>query len=338
MKIARLPLALSSVFSLTLLSLSAIALKLPENASGSLVSHLTFTHKNNSAVAPAKAQSLYINVQSGADRLLIFWALGSSDKAVRLISSNVQHAREQLEDNVDVYFAHYDSKRSVWLQRKGQTWYDHNVNFWAEEPGYKIQLMKKLLLVSQFDLMRYKWVWSLDEDVSFRATNLLNMLELTKESAALIATPAFTEPHNQHDEKAQHNFQLPNNKCRFRYTPFVEVTQPLFSTASLKKLLTSCRHCWSQNSVWGLDHMWCSWVARNMGSDRSKACAIIDETPTEHLSFRTLKGKYSEDGSKNPDFAVQAMSDKVRVWDRYPEDYIADPQVKQLQCVPHLAY
>merc|ERR1719231_858791 len=93
--------------------------------------------------------------------------------------------------------------------------------------------------------------------------------------------------------------------------------------------------------------MWCSWSARQLGRDKDKACAIIDDTPMVHRDYRTLNGKYSNTRSYglegalksmrsdrgnflaiqeghpgSPEFYAMAMRDYRDVQDHYPEDFV----------------
>lgn len=223
------------------------------------------------------------------DKVLIFWACGSSKDTVQLIKKNVQHARKQLP-HVSVFLAHYDHMQSVWRDLAGKKWYEKNVDAAWEQEGYKFQLLKMLVHKRVIDVMNYDWVWVLDEDADFQHSNLPRMLELATESGSLISTPAFTSTTGSKD--MSYPFQQPRSDCRIRYAPVVEVTFPLFRSRALQDLLTQCDHCMGRKTVWGFCRMWCSWSARRLGKDKDKACAILDGSPIVHQDFRTLNGKY----------------------------------------------
>mmetsp|Transcript_116043 Transcript_116043/g.308666 ORF Transcript_116043/g.308666 Transcript_116043/m.308666 type:complete len:532 (-) Transcript_116043:56-1651(-) len=94
-------------------------------------------------------------VQSSAeDRLLLFWAVGSSPEAMRLVSRNIAHARKFEAGQpgvlrplvIDHYLAHYDLNRSGWEATMGAEWYRENVKYSARLTGVKFWLATDLLL------------------------------------------------------------------------------------------------------------------------------------------------------------------------------------------------
>lgn len=236
---------------------------------------------------------------NSSEPILLFFAVGAQERVMSLVMKNVDHARDQLED-VSVYLAHYDSKRQAWLSRMG-AWYDDNVDFWAERPGFKFQLMQKLMGRGKgFNLARYKWIWALDEDCDFTGTKLPRMVRLADASGSMLTIPAFTElGQSARDRQLSFPVQEPHPECQYRYSPVVEVIFPLIRPEALDLILNDCEHCIHDSTVWGLDDIWCSWTARQLNRPKFKACAIIDETYVIHRNFKTLKDKYDSSGKPN---------------------------------------
>lgn len=292
---------------------------------------------NSSNVAqnsPVPANSTYYK-----EPVLLFWAVSAQPRVMSLVVQNVGAVRKHLQ-HADVFLAHYDKKRNAWLENDVE-WYDRNVKFSEERNGFKFQLMRELLVggaTEDFDLRRYTWVWALDEDVDFHSTNLPLMFSLADASGALLALPAFTESGaTRRERELSYPLQQPKSGCRYRYSPVVEVIFPMFRSTVLTLLLEKCDHCIHQKSSWGLDRMWCSWAARNVGHDARKTCAILDETPVQHLNFKTLKGKYIKPGSGaiSPTFQNTANVDLQDVSMHYPLDFVkgSAASIQSWECI-----
>eukprot|EP00441_Pelagodinium_beii_P033623 CAMPEP_0197633336 /NCGR_PEP_ID=MMETSP1338-20131121/9721_1 /TAXON_ID=43686 ORGANISM="Pelagodinium beii, Strain RCC1491" /NCGR_SAMPLE_ID=MMETSP1338 /ASSEMBLY_ACC=CAM_ASM_000754 /LENGTH=339 /DNA_ID=CAMNT_0043204979 /DNA_START=39 /DNA_END=1058 /DNA_ORIENTATION=+ len=246
--------------------------------------------------------------------LLVFWSVGSERRVQTLVKKNVAHLHMTLgRRNVNVYLAHYDLQQAAWGD--GTPWYAENVKFSAQQKGQKWQLAQSLL--KGVNLARYSWIWILDDDVDFSDTNVTRMLQLAEEAKIEIGIPAFTQDGvNSSDTKHSYPFQLPQADCLYRYSGMVEVIFPFFRPVALETVLFDCEHCIHNQSVWGLDYIWCSRVAHKVGKDRYKTCAVIDAAPVVHRNFHVLGSQ-----SQMREVASEAMLD---VHAHHKEDWI-DP-------------
>ena len=67
-----------------------------------------------------------------------------------------------------------------------------------------------------------------------------------------------------YDFVSEYGIQAPNEHCSFRYTNFVEVIAPVISTDALRALVVDCKDCIHRKTVWGLDNVWCGFVANQL--------------------------------------------------------------------------
>jgi hypothetical protein len=251
-------------------------------------------------------------------RILLFWAVGSTDAVISLVTKNLENARRQL-DNLDVYFAHYDSNRSVWEGRAGKDWYSKNVQFFTERPGHKEHMMIEELTSEVFNMKPYKWVWSLDEDVDFSFTDLKTMMSLADQSQSLLVTPAYTAHY------VSFLSHMPQKMCEYRYVPIVENAFPLIQPQVIAAL-SKCDHCLHEHSTWGLNKVWCAWAAKTFGKSRDSACAVLDKTPVKHMNFKTLEGKYDkQNGARSVAWSRQAKLDMKDVRKHHPDEFVSQP-------------
>lgn len=293
--------------------------------------HLRGKSVNHGIVNMASASSNYsLDSESELEqtykwngRLLLFWAVNSNPNTIDLVKENVKHARSQVK-NVDVYLVHYDQKQNLWKRRVGEAWYRKNVQHSSQVKGYKMKLMVKLLAGhwNIMNLKKYSWVWTLDEDVDFRRAPLRTMLTLADASHSWIAMPAFTETARTADpQPMSFPFQLPHRECEFRHVPMIEGIFPLLRPQVIHELST-CEHCMHDHSVWGLCRMWCGWSAKQFGTSRKTACAILDATPVVHRNFLSLSGKYTA-GQIDWKFQAQANQDMQDVKDHFPKEFVS---------------
>ncbi|CAE7486268.1 unnamed protein product [Symbiodinium pilosum] len=82
-------------------------------------------------------------------------------------------------------------------------------------------------------------------------------------------------------------FERPSPKCDYRHTDFVELTAPLLSPAALPIVFNDCTDCIHDSSDWGLDMVWCKFLADR--KKHSSSCALIDATPVNHLNWKQAK-------------------------------------------------
>ncbi|CAK9099073.1 unnamed protein product [Durusdinium trenchii] len=78
-------------------------------------------------------------------------------------------------------------------------------------------------------------------------------------------------------------FERPDPRCDYRHTDFVELTAPLLSMAALPLIFNECSSCIHEKSDWGLDMVWCNFLASKTGA---YSCALLDATPVNHLNWK----------------------------------------------------
>jgi len=286
---------------------------------------------------------------AGRQRLLMFSSVSSRARTMELMKDNIDHARNTYEAAcLDVYLVHYDSNQSAWISRYGGAWYRRNVQYTAHQSGYKLQLMQRLL--SEEQIREYDWVWAVDEDINFADLNISQMLDDARASGSGLTLPAFRQlsmyrngPRKEEweFETLRYPVQLPRADCRFRYAPFIEVICPLMRPEALVALLTKCYHCFHEKTSWGVNKIWCSWTARELGLSRHKGCAILDQTPVVHMNFRSLPEKYIPGDTQRTAkaFWAQGVEDADDVRKHHGNDFVTirnGPQGKDryYRCVP----
>merc|ERR1719277_2683872 len=67
----------------------------------------------------------------------------------------------------------------------------------------------------------------------------------------------------------------------------VEMISPMVRPQALDALY-ACADCMGNTTDWGIDHIWCPYVAKSLGRDRHSVCAILDHTgPVVHRNWQT---------------------------------------------------
>ena len=172
-------------------------------------------------------------------------------------------------------------------------------------------------------LNNYDWIWPLDEDVDVRTINISTFFVDASRTGASIVSPARlrSEGHvcgggqSQKDHKCL--FRRSQPSCFFRYVNFVEVTAPMLRPWTLWNILTKCEHCIHEESLWGLDHVWCMFSATLQERAPNRICAILDQHEYIHMDFRTM----NKTGDSSPlSFHHAAFEDTKK---HHPDDFIA---------------
>jgi len=254
---------------------------------------------------------------------------------MELVKNNLRRMRLTAgSDCCDVFLAHYDGREQAWRKAFGDSWYNHEVAYSSNDPGFKFQLLQQHFQkegqVTAWT-QRYTYLWALDEDMDIEGVNFGEFLQLADQSRSSIIGPAFTEP----DGKLTWDIQNPHKECDFRYTNYVEVIAPMIRTNALRTILVECKHCIHEKTVWGLDGVWCNFVGHKLNPDSVETtCALLDRTPVFHRDFKTLKGKYTKFAKTTRlDFrsSGQADSDDVKLY--HPNFYVKGADQKTLRCM-----
>jgi len=111
---------------------------------------------------------------------------------------------------------------------------------------------------------------------------------------------------------------VPNTRCHYRYTNYVEAMFPIMRPQVLTDL-ASCTDCEK-----AIDRLWCARVARTMEHPPQEACAILDQSTVVHTNGKTLR-KWE---------AVSALHDSVGdVRATYPTEFVDGGDLASFRCV-----
>ena len=204
-----------------------------------------------------------------AFRVLIFMPIGSehsdiaSDKCSKLVSIA----------NASLYLAHYDDSRDHYAR---MPWY-RRVEFTALTPReIKIALARRLLIHDEAfrdqQLPRFSHVWVTDDDVAFPHSHFLNQFLHT----AMALDAAIVQPATA---GSVHGLVRPDRSrtCAIaRATDFVEFQSPLMERCVFLEAVGLMHH--GSSSDYGLDMVWCRWIAAQPHSRWSicTVCAVIE--------------------------------------------------------------
>mmetsp|Transcript_40577 Transcript_40577/g.75548 ORF Transcript_40577/g.75548 Transcript_40577/m.75548 type:complete len:412 (-) Transcript_40577:75-1310(-) len=218
-------------------------------------------------------------LETEKDKVLYFSPVGPSFRD--LTKKNVQHLYSS--GFVHVFLAHYRRDLEEWRK---EDWYNQavrfSVSYRASKPTY---VLNELVNHQTFRLSGYRWFWIADDNIDFTHLNVARYLGLATESGANIVQPAVEfDSHGipSHEivlaysapvELANHSL----SRSLYRYTDFVEVMSPMFSPAALeaawKLYLPGLR------SDFGMDQVWCRYVAAQLQSPVNRSCVIVDAEP-----------------------------------------------------------
>jgi len=242
-------------------------------------------------------------------KLLVIVAVGSQGPNLAIVVRNIDALRASLNDQMDVFFMHYDGTNAAWTEHDSD-WYARNVQNSSLIRGLKFRMLQRL--VSTYDQVKdYDWVWVMDEDLDVRDINVHNMLLDATDTGAGIVGPTVRsfsrivsggtynlslqeETNNTslsllsvrsgcYENELMCDFQAPHTRCRFRYTDFVEVMAPLLRPRALLNVLQNCDRCIHKQSTWGLAQIWCKFSARMSGQELDRGCALLDQHSLLHM-------------------------------------------------------
>mmetsp|Transcript_98144 Transcript_98144/g.184567 ORF Transcript_98144/g.184567 Transcript_98144/m.184567 type:complete len:378 (+) Transcript_98144:35-1168(+) len=285
-------------------------------------------------------------------KLLFMTAVGSNPESMDLIIRGVNHLRKSYNGTVDVFLMHYDKTNKHWLDHD-RDWYLGNVQKSSRIPGIKFSLVSKVITNFR-DIRGYSWIWVMDDDVDITQTNVSKLIRLAEESGSPIVGPAIDHPplqpgqipnkrwapvgrnenvlQDRMNESAQTNswarhyckpgdpicrYQQADLNCRFSYTQIIEVMTPLFRPQALWQMIHECEGCISDESIWGIDLIWCSLSAKLYGLPTDKGCALIDRASVVHTDKQTLP-KYDPQEQARIQGTNSAQLDRVAA--SYPDD------------------
>eukprot|EP00931_Biecheleriopsis_adriatica_P107914 TRINITY_DN82250_c0_g1_i1.p1 TRINITY_DN82250_c0_g1~~TRINITY_DN82250_c0_g1_i1.p1 ORF type:complete len:392 (+),score=48.99 TRINITY_DN82250_c0_g1_i1:64-1239(+) len=254
---------------------------------------------------------------SSCSGVLFFSAVGSVNK--ELVARNVQHLHSTGE--VDIFLAHYDL--TDWPE---EAWYQDTVKYKVSYSAQKVDFVfQELVMQRTFALQSYCYYWVSDDNVDFTQMDVSLFFALARESGANIFQPAIDFdgkgiPSHEAMNVFRDSVALPNGKVDrslYRYSDFVEIMSPVFHGLAV---LQAAYEIYARNwlhSDWGMDEVWCRYVAARLGRPQNTSCAIIDATTMVKMPHRRSYDKESSFATaalvikQYMPFRQQSMSDAM---------------------------
>ena len=207
-------------------------------------------------------------------RVLVFMPIGrehssiAADKCDKLTSP-----AGNFSQSLSLFLAHYDDSRELY---KRMPWYSRVTYAITTKREIKIVLARKLLLhhapMRTILLRRYSHVWVTDDDVTFPGPlELRRFFDVAARLDAAILQPA--------TRGSVHGLVQPDpsRSCAVaRSTDFVEFQSPFMERCVFAETVGVLHQ--STHSDYGLDMIWCRWLAAQPHSrwNLCNVCAIVD--------------------------------------------------------------
>ncbi len=185
--------------------------------------------------------------------------------------------------NLVIVRAGNKSLHPSWLDSPGLRNWDLVVSYFGDDPniyrgndvvridskGPKWPPLKALLLDYPRFLTDYDYIWLPDDDLAMTCADMNRFFDICREHKLELAQPSLTP-----DSPVTHPLVINNTQSLIRFTNFVEVMAPCFSTACLRRALPTFD---ATESGWGIDWLWPRIVAQP-----DTAIAIVDEVVIRH--------------------------------------------------------
>jgi Protein of unknown function (DUF707) len=185
--------------------------------------------------------------------------------------------------NLVVVRAGNSSLHPEWLKGGDERSWDIVINYFGDDPdlykeadvtridskGPKWPALHDLLQENPEFVSNYDYIWLPDDDLLATKSDINALFELVKSYKLEVAQPALSW-----DSYYSHITTLRNNMTKIRFTNYVEVMAPCFSSAMLRKALPLFN---ANLSGWGLDYLWTALAENPQGG-----IAIIDEVTVRH--------------------------------------------------------
>jgi len=164
----------------------------------------------------------------------------------------------------DLFLIYYGSNDFIFNS------YKNDAIMVINKKGEKLDLVKNLINENQDFIFGYDYIWLPDDDISI-STEDINRLFTLSDSYNLKLSQASVKDIGNF---ISHPVTITNNNYKIRYTNFVEVMAPMFSSETLRQLYYTFDF---SESKWGIDYLW----TKLLGSPIDKI-AIIDEIVMIH--------------------------------------------------------
>ncbi|CAK8986698.1 unnamed protein product [Durusdinium trenchii] len=231
---------------------------------------------------------------TGCDKTLFFAAVGPEFRDTMRKNALHLHATGV----VDIFFAHYRQDLANWQK---ESWYQETVKYSVSYKEMKADfVLKELVKQETFRLRGYCWYWIADDNVDFTSLDVKRYLALAAETGASLVQPAVEFdshgiPSHQIVTAYSADVELPDHsisRSLYRYSDFVEVMSPLFREDAL--IAAWKLYLPGLGSDFGMDFLWCRFVAAQLRARVDRVCAIID---AEHMyKLPHLESYNFEDG------------------------------------------
>ena len=200
----------------------------------------------------------------------------------RLLSHPALLKTVDMHKNLVIVRSGDQSLHEFWLEGPGERNWDLLVDYFGDDPdrycrndverlaskGPKWPCLGRLITDFGERIADYDYVWFPDDDLMSDKASINRFFEMCREYHLELAQPALTL-----DSYVGHAITLRNKKFQIRFTNFVEIMAPCFSTAFLRR----CAPSFGETiSGWGLDYLWPSWVSS------PERIAIVDAVAVRH--------------------------------------------------------
>jgi Protein of unknown function (DUF707). len=176
--------------------------------------------------------------------------------------------------------------------------YPEESTFYKKAKGYKYHLIKDLLDESPH-FFEYDYIWLPDDDVAARPSDIIKLFSMMKEYQLEISQPSIMGYYGV-------EVNLHKTGSILRYTNWVEIMCPCFSSAALK----ICKESFKENNCgWSIEGIW----NVLLGHPRDKI-AIIDDVIVCHTRPVLTGDTYTN--LTNPlEFALKEANDVCSRWE-----------------------
>lgn len=160
------------------------------------------------------------------------------------------------KDNYDLFLIYYGDNEG----------YENDSKCYIREKGPKFHLVKKIIEENP-KIYKYDYIWIPDDDIYLDRTDVIILFDLCQEYELHLAQPSIIGWYGI-------GMTLHNKDTSIRYTNYVEIMCPCFSSSALRK----CLYTFNLNKTgWGIDSLW----NVVLGSPTDKI-AIIDDVVAVH--------------------------------------------------------
>ncbi|MDN4620955.1 hypothetical protein QCD85_22755 [Paenibacillus sp. PsM32] len=208
--------------------------------------------------------------------------------------------REWVKDenrNFDLLIEYYGDQEGLYSQES---------EYYSANKGIKWSSLYELINDNREILLDYEAIWIPDDDISTTTKNINGLFEKFSQNDLWLAQPALTE-----NSYFSHVITVENKLMDLRFTNFVEVMVPIFSSRSLEKCLLTFK----DNPLgWGLDFVW----PALLNYPKNKI-AIIDSYPVTHTRPAGT-GEIYNNIIENPHMSLQRLIKEYNIV--HPMEYV----------------